>query len=125
MTVYRIPGRPIALARPRFSKTTGKVFDSQRETKFLWGVLLKQQRAGNEMLHGPIYLRVKFSFYTEDQALHGKPYPDVPDLSNLIKFVEDVATGILYDDDSLVTLIEATKIWSEGSCTEFIISEIT
>ncbi len=77
------------------------------------------------MLHGPLHLRTKFSFYTEDQALHGRPYPDVPDLSNLVKFVEDVATGILYDDDALVTLITATKVWSEASCTEFIISEIT
>jgi Holliday junction resolvase RusA-like endonuclease len=47
-----------------------------------------------------------------------------PDLSNMIKFVEDIANGILYKDDCQISSIVAHKIYSDTSRTEFTLSRI-
>jgi len=44
--------------------------------------------------------------------LVGRPYVKVPDLSNMIKFYEDVFNGVLYEDDKLIVKILASKIHS-------------
>jgi Holliday junction resolvase RusA-like endonuclease len=124
MRVFRIPGKPIPLARPRFSKTTAKVFDSQKDVKFLWGILLRQQNGNAPLLKGPLVIKAVFAFGTDDSSLWGKPYTDVPDLSNCLKFLEDASEGILYEDDEIVTEVNVVKVWREASYTEFTVSEI-
>jgi Holliday junction resolvase RusA-like endonuclease len=42
-----------------------------------------------------------------------------PDLSNLIKFIEDIAIGILYGDDSIIAEIYARKCYDATPRTEF------
>ena len=44
-----------------------------------------------------------------------------PDLSNLIKYIEDVCTGILYADDCLISNIIARKIYVNVAHTMFTI----
>jgi Holliday junction resolvase RusA-like endonuclease len=48
----------------------------------------------------------------KQKNLEGKPHKKKPDLSNLIKFVEDVMNGLVYDDDRQIVEIIATKSWS-------------
>lgn len=123
--IFRIPGQPIPLSRPRFCKKSGKVYDCQKDEKFFYRVLLTKQLGKDRRLEGPISLKATFAFSTPDSSLWGKPYIKVPDLSNLVKLVEDSATGILYKDDALVTHIDIIKVWQAESYTEFIVSEIT
>jgi Holliday junction resolvase RusA-like endonuclease len=47
---------------------------------------------------------------TKRKMLAGQPHEQTPDLSNLIKAVEDALT----DDDSKINILWATKIWSSN-----------
>jgi Holliday junction resolvase RusA-like endonuclease len=47
-----------------------------------------------------------------------------PDLSNMIKFYEDVAQGILFSDDSKIAKITATKVYDEMPRVEIIITNV-
>lgn len=47
-------------------------------------------------------------------AMEMKPHIKKPDLSNLIKMIEDRAIGILYKDDNLISEINAKKVYSSN-----------
>ena len=47
----------------------------------------------------------------KQHELLNQPHHKKPDLSNLIKFVEDALIGILFVDDRQITTIHATKIY--------------
>lgn len=88
-----------------------------------------------EQQHGdlPLYtgaLRFDVSFYfpyrqslsQSKRALsRGQSHIFKPDLSNLIKFIEDVGTGVLYQDDCLISEIIARKCYDEQARTELTI----
>ena len=57
--------------------------------------------------------------------LENKLHHFKPDLSNLIKFVEDLANGIIYKDDSQISCITACKVYSQYPRTEFTISSLS
>ena len=44
--------------------------------------------------------------------LHGT-HKSTPDLSNLIKFIEDAFNNFLWKDDSLIHTLQASKLWSD------------
>ena len=52
-------------------------------------------------------------------ALLGQKHHKRPDLSNLIKYLEDAAQGILFADDATITTINARKIYDMNPRTEF------
>ncbi|MGJ0429600.1 RusA family crossover junction endodeoxyribonuclease [Methylobacter sp.] len=121
MNVYVIPGAPIPLARPRFGK---HVWDSQKlikEEVGLW--IITQRPKGYELLKNALELHITFYF---KRSKHNKlPHHSIkPDLSNLIKFYEDVCTGILYDDDKQIIKIVAEKNYDDYPRTEFYLKEI-
>jgi len=47
-----------------------------------------------------------------------------PDLDNLIKWVLDVAQGVLFEDDSRVCVMHSKKKYDKDPRTEFTIKEI-
>ena len=122
---YIIPGPPVALARPRFGKDN--IYDSQKEIKLIHGITITSQHDNMPLFNGPLHLEAHFympcakDFFKKVGAL---PHQRVPDLSNLIKYIEDICIGILYPDDKLITGITAYKWYSDSPRTEFIISEI-
>lgn len=59
----------------------------------------------------------------EEQAIV-RPHIFIPDLSNLIKYIEDVCKGILYHDDCLIAEIQANKRQALVPRTEFRIEVI-
>lgn len=61
----------------------------------------------------PVKIDIKF-FMTRPKTVK-KQLPDVkPDLSNLIKSLEDGCNGILWEDDSQICQITASKEYSTG-----------
>lgn len=47
-----------------------------------------------------------------------------PDLSNLLKWIEDCATGIIYRDDCIIASICAKKLYAESPRTEFTVEQL-
>lgn len=109
----------MAWARP--APSGGRMWDTQKQIKFQYGMYLRQQHADEPFLVGPLHLDIKFYFHiprtTKKQA--GDLHMYKPDLSNLIKLIEDVGSGILYQDDALIASIVASKHYDLNPRIEF------
>lgn len=133
---YLVEGAPIPLARHRTAN--GHAYDSQKQLKYSVGIQLRQQHQDTPLFEGALHLEIIFFMPTPDRLrarvrkyiderqgeARNAPHFCKPDLSNLIKFIEDVATGIIYTDDSIIAKITATKIYSAVARTEFSITRI-
>lgn len=127
---YIIPGNPIPLARARHGNR--RTWDSQKAIKFGWGVQLQNQHCEKKLYQGPLLLDINFfieipqTYKKKFDLLCGTYFDKRPDLSNLVKFVEDVATGILYHDDCSISRIITNKFYDDGKGprTEFTIIEL-
>jgi Holliday junction resolvase RusA-like endonuclease len=126
---YCIMGKPIPLDRPRFSQ--GHVWDSQKKLKHSWGVQLQQQHQDRPLFSDvPLHLEVEFFLpfprvtVKKQMLMVNKLHIARPDLSNLIKFVEDASTGILFLDDCIIASISSSKRYAEEPRTEFTFIEI-
>src|SRR5271165_1312730 len=126
---YVIPGNPIPLQRVRFGG--GRCWDEQKKVKVGLQVILDGLHGANPMYSGPLQLEIIFYFkfpqavsQKKKDEMREKGHSNKPDLSNLIKFYEDIATGILYEDDRLISDIIARKRWDDVPRTEFVITEI-
>lgn len=95
------------------------------------GIDLDSQHAGRPLYSGP--LQVDFTFYfgfpenmseSKKEKLMGRPHVFKPDISNLIKLIEDVGSKILYHDDCSIAYITAKKCYDRVPRTEFIITEM-
>ncbi len=129
MIVYEIPGNPIPLKRHRHSGKKG--YDPQKKEKegLQWNI--KMQIKGLFPAHTAIKLVIEYHMpipksYSKRKAkecLQG-PHTKKPDLSNLLKFTEDSLNGIVWEDDSLISEIEARKFYSHTPKTVFKIENI-
>lgn len=126
---YLIEGSPIALKRPRFFAR--RVYDSQKAEKLHRGLLLKNQHNDQPPFSGILHFDITFHFpYPQDkykkrslQAQHYHIYK--PDLSNLIKMVEDVCVDAeIIKDDAIIASVFSVKVYDENPRTSFIITKI-
>lgn len=96
-----------------------------------WEALVRSRaneaRADQLPLDGPIALSIDFYFQrpkrllTKSTAAVFQPHITAPDLSKLVRGLEDALSGILFLDDRQVAKIEATKAYAapgEGSYCE-------
>lgn len=120
---YTIPGIPTPLARPRLGKHG--VWDSQSRLKLSSGIMLRSQHK-LPLFDGPIHMDITFFMYTARPSKKnlGTYHPKRPDIDNLVKFVLDVANGILFKDDACVASLSAIKIYAEEPRTEIIIRKL-
>lgn len=128
MTTYTLVGNPIPLKRPRFAFKTKHVYDSQLNEKNEARLQLSLQHKRQPLYEGAIWLDVVFfmqipTSYSKKkkESLVGEPHVGTPDLSNLVKWLEDCCAKILFDDDKTINEITAKKIYGEVARTEFII----
>lgn len=121
---YVIKGKPTPLARPRYSKN--KVYNSQKELMELITAALKIQHGTRALYQGPLSLNVTFYFpYPQKQSRVPRTWHSFrPDLSNLIKLIEDCAQPVLFHDDCAIAQIIANKLYDNEPRTEFIITEL-
>jgi len=126
---YVIPGNPIALSRPRFG--TRKVYDSQKNEKLITSISLRNQHGDNPLETGCVLLNVTFYMPVAPSrakfrdSLMGTYHYYTPDISNLIKYVEDCANGIIFKDDSQIVIVLAKKIYGDPARTEFSVVPVT
>ena len=127
---YVLYGNPIALARPRIGWK--KIYDSQRQVKMEVALQLQQQHQENPFFKGPLSLEIIFFMpipksqgaLAKRSDLEDRLHTFRPDLSNMIKFIEDVGNGVIYEDDALVARIKAEKRYSLDPRTELIVQVI-
>jgi len=123
---YVVPGTPVPLQRPRYGMGT-RPFDAQKRQKLEFKNCVEAQHGNLPFYTYPIQLIAFFHFIipktsiTRTDELMNTPHVFRPDVSNLIKFVEDSVEGILYRDDSIVYSAFGLKFWSDVPRTEFII----
>ena len=119
---YILHGNPVPLARPRMNGRI--VYDSQRKLKGEAIRELESQLGDEPKVTGPVTLQVTFFLKipkksSKTNKLCNRLHIYRPDLSNLIKFLEDVCNKLLYDDDCIIARIDATKRYDHEPRTEF------
>ena len=122
--VYVVLGKPIPLQRPRFGDNL--VYDPQKSVKKeVINELLKQNK-GRPTICGMLHLHADFHMQLPRAKSHKKHllqqqyHVYKPDLSNLIKFIEDVCVDSrIIEDDCLIASISSRKLYSDNPRTEF------
>lgn len=126
---YLIESKPIAWKRAKPARRGNKIYmyDSQKDIKLLWGVVLSKQHKGPP-LTGPLEIAITF-FMPIPRSYNmkikeGDYHCITPDGSNLLKLIEDAANGILYRDDCQLAVHHIQKIYSHNPRTEFALSQL-
>lgn len=127
--MYLIPGNPVPLARPRLGRQ--RVFDSQKLIKSQVGIVLAYQHGKKELYNGPLHVDVSFFMaipqslsHKKRLSLEGQYHYKKLDLDNLIKFILDVANGIIFADDCLIAMLTAKKLYADYPRTEFTVRSL-
>jgi Holliday junction resolvase RusA-like endonuclease len=129
---YVILGSPPPLARPRFSEGQKRPWDSQRHAKIEWQRQLEPQHGDGAwpFYQGPLRLDIYFYFpipktsEARTQQLRDTHHFFRPDNSNVIKFLEDCAQGILFKDDCTISEIHSYKLYDIVPRSEFTITPL-
>lgn len=126
--MFEIPGSPIGQGRPKFSTINGhaKAYDPEKSRNYKAYVRLLATQAmkdsGFTMIEGPCCLSIDAYFEVpkskskkfREAALSGLEYPTKkPDLSNIVKGIEDALNGLAYKDDALIVRLHTVKLYSE------------
>jgi Holliday junction resolvase RusA-like endonuclease len=129
--VVWIRGDPIPLQRPKLGRNG--TYDPQKDLKYQTGIQLKTQVNFNydySSLDGDLSLDITFYFeipkswsLKKKEKVAGKRKSSRPDLSNLIKYYEDVMQDIgIYKDDSQIVAISAEKFYDDGQGARVVIT---
>lgn len=128
MTMYVIPGNPIALPRARSSRRGFYDPAYKAKTNLQW--YFKETYPNHPLYEAAISLEVTFYMpipksisKKKHQLLIGQPHTKTKDLDNNLKFLCDALNEILWKDDALIWSINAKKIYGEEPRTEFTIKE--
>ena len=134
---FDIPGQPIGQGRPKFSTINGhaRAYDPEKSRNYKAYVRLLATQAmkdrGFTMIEGPCCLSINAYFEVpkskskkfREAALNGLERPTKkPDLSNIIKVIEDALNGLVYKDDSSIVSLKIQKYYSEFPRVEIEIS---
>lgn len=134
MIKIMLPGPPVPLARPRFSGKLKRTYDPQKTIKHQYQLILQSQLP-------PAYTYTQYPksiiilFYMpipkhtpkyKKRLLSDNAHPHYkkPDIDNLIKFILDISSGILFHDDAQVSHIDAHKIYDIAPRTCIAIQDI-
>lgn len=75
-----------------------------------------------ELFEGPLQLTVVF--WLEKPKTVDRPYPSVrPDVTKLLRGLEDAMTGIVYHDDAQIIIQHATKLYGQQR-TEVVVQTV-
>lgn len=127
---YILEGTPVPLLRARPNFHQRKLWDSQRDLKILWRVELSRQHRDLPFFQGPLQLDIFFympvapSRMKQLSKLKDTYHTSTPDLSNLLKFIEDTADSILFQNDCNIAKLSCMKLYSDQPKTIFTITEL-
>jgi Holliday junction resolvase RusA-like endonuclease len=121
---YVINDSPIALkrAKPNFFKR--QMYDSQKQAKLIIGIRLRNQHGDRPPYTGILHLNLNFNFELptkNKKQLRNQLYHVArPDLSNLLKMIEDICVDVgIIKDDALISSIFCKKQYSDTPSTTF------
>lgn len=105
---FTIPGQPVPKGRARSSRNDGRHRTPKRtrdyEKRVAQEAWLAGYRQGWKLTDQPIRLSCEFRLTSPAKPKGVLPTtPGEPDLSNLIKAIEDGAQGTLWENDSQIT----------------------
>jgi Holliday junction resolvase RusA-like endonuclease len=132
-----IPGEPCAQGRPRFSTHGGfvKAYDPAKSRNYK--AFVKYVATHEATKQGWLYTELPLSMSViaymtipkskskkfRKAAMEGEERPTKkPDLSNIVKGVEDALNGVLYKDDSQIVNLAMEKYYSEEPRLEVTLS---
>lgn len=105
-------GEPVAQGRPRAFRRGNFIgmYDPKKSSTWKDSVRMQAIAKKTEMLSGAIYMETTF-YLTRPKSLPKKVVYHVkkPDVSNLVKAIEDALKGICYHDDSQIVRSVITK----------------
>lgn len=85
-----------------------------------------QEMKGRPLLDCPVYLSATFYFLKPKSAKQSDIYKGTkPDLSKLIRAVEDAMTQVVYVDDSRIVGVGASKLFGDPPRVEIVVSDVT
>lgn len=126
MTTYIIKGNPVSLMKPKNFNL--QYWDSLSTTKHKVIKQLEEQNAHLKLYTHPVHLDLNFYFEQPHSPL--KPYnphgfnSSKPDITDLIRFVENIATNFILKHPNLIVSISSSKKYSDVPRTEIVITEL-
>ena len=136
MVCFDIEGNPIPKGRPRFrrTKTFITTYTPKKTLDFEDQVRKAAQDAmgKTDLLETPIavylYFRLpipqSYSKKRSEACLNGsEKHIKRPDLDNLIKSVLDGMNGVVFKDDSQITSLHCTKVYSNVAGVNILVKE--
>jgi Holliday junction resolvase RusA-like endonuclease len=132
-TMFKVYGEPVAKGRPRFTRqgrayTPKKTHDYESEV----AMMAKAAMGSSDPLETPVAVFVHVTFpipqsYSKkrtEACLNGSErHTKRPDLDNCVKAITDGMNGIVYQDDSQITSIHATKVYGSIAMVEVMVKE--
>jgi Holliday junction resolvase RusA-like endonuclease len=131
--------KPEVLPRPRFWNLRGRniVYNPAQQLKLQFQQYLRsvlpESTTGTMFGHTPVSVDLVFRFRRpashfrasgDVRPKYVRKRPSSGDLDNMIKFILDCLSSVVYPDDALVVSIRAAKIWgSEESTTVLVCNE--
>jgi Holliday junction resolvase RusA-like endonuclease len=125
---YILPGIPIPLQRPQHGG--GNTWDPQKQKKVMTAISISSLHGNKPKFSGPLHLDITFYFPIPQRGQRSKTtwvnkhHEIKPDISNCIKYIEDVCNKLLYDDDSAIASLHSQKLYDHTPRTEFYIVEL-
>ena len=125
---FTIPGIPHPQGRPRFARRGRFVHTYEAAKDTAWKNLVKAYARAKWKRQPPIIVPVTMTvtfFMPIPQSVkyahEGMPHIKRPDVSNLLKGVEDALNGFVWKDDSQICNVRAMKVYSTRPRTEVTI----
>lgn len=130
MKVYVIKGdpRPIGVTK---SGTCQKIWDIKKSLKEITIMDLEGQHQSDTLLKGKLHLSVTF-FMPHRKSLTtmrkktktGEYHASKPRLCDLVKFIEQISKGIIYEAEGIISSISSKKVYDSKPRVEFSFKEL-
>jgi Holliday junction resolvase RusA-like endonuclease len=132
---FSVPGAPRGKGRPRFASTPrgGRTYTDAQTASYENLVKLCARQAGAQIIDGPVemwvavYLSIPQSASKKRKAamLGGAELPTKkPDLTNVVKSIEDALNLIAYRDDSAIVSMHITKHYADEPRVDVVIAAL-
>jgi len=126
---FKIPGDPHTKLRPRFSR--GHAYTPKETKSAEKTIALIAKHLFSEMLHGPVFVCVTFSFQIPSsikgkkrEKMAGLMCTKKPDADNVEKLLCDALNEIAFKDDAQVSLVLKRKIWADEGSTDVMMGQV-